>query len=159
MAASILDEAKADVERITAEKAAIDLRILPLLTKVERDIRLNLRPPFNRDTTKTLSGFLLALLAYVIEDVIEAPNSVERPVTAANELERLKKEGADILDQIEPYAMLADLHFGQGEGRPERVWDELSKEIDDLAARAKALKERILKYLNDFYNCLTEVGI
>ena len=148
MGASVLEQAQADIETIAGAEAPYP-RILPLLKNVQRDIFLNLRPPFPASVANHLSSFLHALLNHVIVDLEEAPSSVKRPITAPDALERLKQEGVEILDEIEPYTMLAQYYFSQPIDRRERPADEVSKEIYELAEKAKALKRRIVKYLED----------
>jgi hypothetical protein len=155
---SLLEQAPQDIKSIATGEVPYT-RILSLLKAVKRDISLNLRPPFTKSVADHLSSFLYALLDHLIVDLDEAPNSVKRPITAPDELERLKQEGVDILDEIEPYAMLAQHHFSQKMDRRERPTDEASKEIYELAARAKILKDRIVKYLEDFCTCLAAARI
>jgi hypothetical protein len=158
VAASLLEQAPQDIETIAGGEAPYP-RILSLLKDVKRDIFLNLRTPFTKSVADHLSSFLYALLDHIIVDLEEAPNSMKRPITAPDELERLKQEGVDILDEIEPYAMLAQHHFSVEIDRHERPTEEVSKEIYELKGKAKILKNRIVKYLEDFYNFLAAARI
>ena len=45
---------------------------------------------------------------------------MKRPITAPDALERLKRKSVEILDEIEPYTMLAQYYFSQPIDRRER---------------------------------------
>ena len=62
--------------------------------------------------------------------------------------------------EIEPYAQLSDHYFDDTvkEQRLGRRTDEASAEIDAISAKAKALRKRILRYLNDLSRSITEIG-
>ena len=161
MEAALLANAPAEIERVVNTGTSIDITICPLLNSFERDIRYNVIPPFTEATANQLSSLVRALLKNIVEDLGDAPNSNERPVTAPAELERLKCEGGEILDCIGPYLNLARFHFDKRveERRLDRLTTEVSKEVDDISGRAAELKKRILQYLRDLLRLFEQADI
>lgn len=161
MAASQLEKAPAEFRAI-AEKGSEKWLDFPLLiTAIERDIRLNLHPPFSRKVANDLTSIIRLVLDHIVEDLGNVPASLKRPVTAPLEIQQLQEEGEEILDAIEPYARLADHHDNEQvvRQRLRRRTDEVSKELDELSSKARILKRRIVKYLQDINKCISSPGI
>jgi hypothetical protein len=147
--ASRLEEAKEHIKEIAESGFERESYVRSLIATLERDIRLNLRPPFSRKVSDDLSSLIRAILDYVVEDLVDRPAISERPVTAPVKLHRLRAEGEEILDAIEPYARLADHYDTEVAHRLNWSTNEVSRGLDELSNRAKTLKKRIVKYLQD----------
>ena len=159
--ASVLTRAPAEIADIARRGPPIDLQIRPLLDAVVRDIRFNVHPPFDEATADRLSTLITALLSHVVEDLMEAPNSVSRPVTAPIEIDRLMGEGLNINDYLHQYMGLARFHFDREveNRRLGRRTDIVSKELDEISDKAMTLKKRITDFLQALQACFAEADI
>jgi hypothetical protein len=161
MAASQVEKAPAEIKAVSQEGVEKWLHFPPLIAAIERDIRLNLHPPFSRKIASNLSSIIRLVLDHIVEDLANVPADLKRPVTGPVELELLQEEGEEILDAIEPYVALAD-HYENDQVVQERFkrrTDEVSKELDELSNRTRVLKRRIVKYLKDVNKCIGDSGI
>jgi chromosome segregation ATPase len=153
-----LEAAPPQIETIVKERG-IRLKIPPLLEGVEKDIRRNVHPPFEIEETKHLSSFIEALLKHVFDHLSSLQESKENPLSLPIAFQKLQTTGEEILDDMKPYAMLAEHHFKEEIGRLERPTDEVSKEIYELTNKAKGLKKRIVEYLQNLGKFLAEADI
>jgi uncharacterized coiled-coil DUF342 family protein len=81
-------------------------------------------------------------------------------VTTPTKLKQLQQTGESILADLGPYAELADHYYDDRvkRARLNRPSNEVSAEIDAIAGKAKDLRERIMKYLNDLARLITETS-
>jgi len=153
-----LVRAPSDIKGIV-ERNNLRLDMPGFLEAVERDVRLNVHPPFRKEEADQLGHLMRALLEDVFEHLASALTGLEPPVTVPATFQRLQAECEDVRDDIEPYAMLAELHFGVEITRRDRPTDELSKEIYEICDKAKRLKKRIVKFLRDLREYLSGAEI
>ena len=136
-------------------------RLLRMLIAVEKNIRLNLRIPFSREVADDLRSLIRVVVDHIVEDLAEASVNLERPVTGPALLRRLKEDGENILDDIEPYAMLADHYYSPEvvRSRLARPTNEVSRELDEISKQSRSLKRKIVNYLQALNEFLAESGL
>ena len=152
-----LEQARADIMVTIESGNEIWLRTRPLIAAVERDIRLNLRPPFPRKVADDLSSFMRTILDHIVQDLADGLATLKRPVTTPVKFRWLQEEGEEILDDIEPYARLADHYYTRYS--PDWSTDKVARELSELSNRASILKRRIINYLQVLNEFLGELNI
>lgn len=153
-----LGDERTSLEARAAESGVQFFHFQPWIIRIEKDVRLNLELPFSREVTSELRKIITVFVEHIAEDLSAAPGTLERPVTAPDKLRKLQAAGEDILADLGPYAELADHYYHEEVERARRTRStkEVSADIDTIAARAKELWKRIVKYLKDLSAVITD---
>ena len=153
-----LEEKRESLEADVAEGGVQFSYSRKWMVRIEKDIRVHLELPFSREVADELRKIITVLVEHIAEDLAAAPGTLERPVTAPAKINKLQETGEDILVDLGPYAELAD-HYYNGKVQDERLrrpTSEVAADIDTITARAKDLRKRIVKYLNEVKGIIAE---
>lgn len=136
------------------------LNFRPWIALIEKDVRVHLELPFHRTVVDELRKIVIVFVEFMAEDLTTAPGAARRPVTTPTKLKRLQQTGESILVDLGPYAELADHYYDDTvkRARLSRPSNEVSAEIDAITEKARDLRERFLKYLNDLNLLIAETS-
>jgi hypothetical protein len=130
-------EARAALAQATAEYLGQNLSV------IRREIRLNVQQPMSPKEVSAIRDYL--------EQVIDIlPRAIASPAPKSQALvSSLTDAGYDLLDDLGPYAMLANHFFDDivQEARGKRTPNEVRLEVEAISGRSKVVTKKILEYI------------